>query len=318
MPTYNSVISRSDAQALIPEDVSREIWKNMPKQSAALTLFRSRRLSRNQQRVPVLSVLPAAYFVSGDTGLKQTTEQAWSNKYFNVEEIACIVPIPEAVLDDQDYDIWGEIRPNIEEAIGRVLDAAIFFGTNKPSSWPTDIVAAAVAAGNVVARGTNNAAAGGLAGDFSDLFGTVEEDGYDVNGVIATRAYRGRLRQVRDTQGRQQQEVRSQVSVDEIFGISVQYPMRGMWPSGASAAEAIAGDFMAGIVGIRQDITYKMLDQAVITDGNGAIVYNLAQQDMVAMRCVFRVAWQVANPINYDQQTEADRYPFAVLRSPGS
>lgn len=315
---YNSVISRTDANALIPEDVSREIWKNMPVASAALTLFRQRRLSRNQQRVPVLSVLPTAYFVQGDTGLKQTTEQAWANKYFDVEEIACIVPIPEAVLDDADFDIWGEIRPNIEEAIGRVLDAAIFFGTNKPTSWPTAIVPAAVAAGNVVARGTSTVAEGGLAGDISLAFAKVEEDGYDVNGMIASRSYRGKLRAVRDTQGRQQQEIRSQVSTDEAFGVKIQYPLRGMWPSGVSEAELIPGDFTRGIIGIRQDITYKMLDQAVITDNNGAIVYNLAQQDMVAMRVVFRVAWQVANPINYDQQTESSRYPFAVLRSPAS
>ena len=47
-------------------------------------------------------------------------------------------------------------------------------------------------------------------------------------------------------------------------------------------------------------------------------VVNLPQQDMVALRLVFRVGWEVANPINYDQQTEASRYPFAVLRSPAS
>jgi len=318
MPTFNSVVSRSDAAALIPEDVSREIWKNMPKASAALTLFPQRRLSRAQQRVPVLSTLPAAYFVNGDTGLKQTSEQQWANKYFNVEEIAVLVPIPEAVIADADYDIWGEIRPNIEEAIGRVIDAAIFFGTNKPASWPDDIVTQATAAGNTVARGTNNAAAGGLSGDFSDTFGKVEADGYDVNGVIATRAYRGRLRQVRDTTGNKLSEVRHQVSTDEAFGVPIQYPMRGMWPTGVSEPEAIVGDFSAGQIGIRQDITYKLLTEAVISDANGVVILNLAQQDSVAMRVVIRLAWQLKNPINYDQATEADRNPFGVLLSPAS
>ena len=78
------------------------------------------------------------------------------------EEIAAIVPIPENVVDDATFDVWAEIRPMLEEAVGRALDAAVFFGTNKPASWPTAIVPAAVAAGNVYARGTNNAAAGGV------------------------------------------------------------------------------------------------------------------------------------------------------------
>lgn len=315
---YTNIVSRTDAAALIPEDVSKEIWKNIPKQSAAMTLFKSRTLSRAQQRVPVLSALPTAYFVTGDTGLKQTTEQNWANKYFNVEEIACIIPIPEAVLDDTDFDVWGEIRPNIEEAIGRTLDAAIFFGTNKPASWPSDIVTAATAAANTAVQGTSTAALGGLAGDFSTLYGLVEADGFDVNGIIASRSYRGLLRNVRDTTGNRLAEVNNQVSTDSIFGIDVSYPMRGLWPTAVSTARAIAGDFMEGILAIRQDITYKMLDQAVITDATGAVVYNLAQQDMVALRAVFRVAWQTSNAINYDQQTEASRYPFAVMLAPAA
>ena len=35
-----------------------------------------------------------------------------------------------------------------------------------------------------------------------------------------------------------------------------------------------------------------------------------------ALRVTFRAGWQVSNPINYDQQTEANRYPFARLTLP--
>jgi hypothetical protein len=69
-------------------------------------------------------------------------------------------------------------------------------------------------------------------------------------------------------------------------------------------------------MGIRQDISWKVLTEAVIQDNTGAIVYNLAQQDMVAMRMVMRAGWQVSNAINYDQPTEALRYPAGVLRAP--
>ncbi len=312
---YDSVISRTDAAALIPEDVSTAILEGMVTQSAALTLFPRTTMSAKQQRLPVLSALPTAYFVNGDTGLKQTTEVNWDNKYLNAEEVATIVPIPEAVLDDTSFDVWGQVRPLLEQAAGRAVDAAIFFGTNKPASWPDDITTDATAAGNVVARGTTSAGAnGGIAADISDLFATVEGDGFDVNGVIAHTRYKGLTRNARDADGNQM----SELSPTQWYGSDVQYPMRGLWPAGDEVAEAFAGDFSNGILAVRQDFTYKILDQAVIQDNTGAIIYNLAQQDMVALRLVFRVAWQVANVINYDQETEADRYPFAVLTTPAS
>jgi len=48
-------------------------------------------------------------------------------------------------------------------------------------------------------------------------------------------------------------------------------------------------------------------------DGAGNIIYNLAQQDMVALRAVMRLGFALPNPINRMNPTAATRYPFAVL-----
>lgn len=312
MSVYDSVVSRSDVTALIPEDVAAGIIQDVESSSAALGLFRHVTMGTNQQRMPVLAALPTAYWVDGDTGLKQTTEQAWANKYLFAEELAAIVPIPEAVLDDQSFDIWGEIQPRLVEAIGRALDSAVFFGVNKPASWPNDIVAAATAASNTVTRGTATAAQGGVAEDVNQLMGTVEADGFDVNGFVTKRAERAVLRGARDTTGQKLMDL----SQNEIEGQPVRYVMDGLWAAGSGQEELIAGDFSQGIIAVRRDITYKILDQAVIQDGSGNIVYNLAQQDMVALRVVARFGYQVPNPINYQQPTEASRYPFAILLAP--
>lgn len=314
---YNNIISRTDAAALIPEDVAADIIKRLPEASASLALFRHVSMSRAQQRMPVMSALPVAYFVNGDTGLKQTSEAGWTNQYLNVEEIACIVPIAEAVLDDAAFDIWGETRPFLAEAVGRALDAAIFFGTNKPATWPTDIVASATASGNVVTAGTATPDKGGITGDVSDLFGKVEGDGYDVNGLIAQRAFKGLLRNARSTTGEQLADSTGSSGIDNapgsLYGVNVTYPLRGLWPTGAGAAEMVAGDFTQGILGIRQDLTWKLLDQAVIQDNAGAIQYNLAQQDMVALRVVARFAWAVAQTPT--PENVAGAYPFAVMKA---
>jgi HK97 family phage major capsid protein len=310
---YNNIISRTDAQALIPEQVSQAMLTNLQAQSAALNLFTRIPISTNQTRLPVISALPTAYFVNGDTGQKQTTEVNWANKYLNVEEIAAIVPIPEAVLDDASFDVWGSVQPLLENAIGRTLDAAVLFGVNKPASWPTDINAAAVAAGNTRVRGTATAAQGGIAEDFNQLLRAVEIDGFVVDGIVAKTVYKSLLRGARDANG----QPLADLSGGTLYGQPLQIVTPGLWPTGGAAgtnAEAFALDSTQFVLGVRQDFTYKILDQAVITDGTGVIQFNLPQQDMVALRVVFRVAWQVANTVNYEGANDATQYPASVMR----
>ena len=113
--TDANFIDRTGADTLIPEERANEIIQGVVTQSAVLS--RGRRLanmSSRTYRMPVLDMLPLAYFVNGDTGQKKTTKMAWDKKLITAEEIAVIVPIPEAVLDDSNYDIWGEVRPRIE------------------------------------------------------------------------------------------------------------------------------------------------------------------------------------------------------------
>ena len=151
---YNNLTSRTDAAAMIPEEVSKEMLGKAVEQSAVLQLFRRVPVSRNQVRFPILSALPTAYWVNGDTGLKQTTEVNWSNKFLNIEEIATIMPVPDNVLADVDMNVWDEAMPLLVEQFGRVLDAAVFFGTNAPSSFPDDINTAVTAASNNVTEGS--------------------------------------------------------------------------------------------------------------------------------------------------------------------
>lgn len=305
---YDKMINRTDAGALIPEDVSKEIIQGAIGQSLVLQMFRRlANMPTNKTRMPVLSSMPTAYFVNGDTGLKQTTSISWDNKYLDAEEIACIVPIPEAVLDDSAYDIWGEVKPRIMEAFGRVIDGAVLFGVNKPAAWPTDIVTGATAAGCSVAVGTGT----DLVEDTNLLMAAVEDCGFDVTGFVGDITMKSKFRGLRDANG-------GMIFVPSVtantpstlFGQTIQYNKLGYWDN--DKAKLIAGDFQQAVYSIRQDVTYKVLDQAVIQDNTGAIVYNLAQQDMVALRCVMRLAWQLPNPINARKQVEANRYPFSV------
>jgi len=313
-------ITASGAAALVPEDYVREIQKSLDEGgSKALTrMKRLQNMSRAQTRIPVLSALPTAYFVSGSAttnppGKKQTTTMEWANKYVYAEEVAVIVPIGQDLLDDVDYDIWGEVKPAIVEAFGVTLDAAIFHGTNAPAAWPDDILTAATAAGNVVALGTGDDIYDDLLAP-GGVWSTVEDDGYVVDGAVAVPSMQAELRGLRDENGQpifKREGVQGQ-TVYTVDGVPLDFIRTGALDD--TAALMVAGQWDKLVYSMRQEMTYTILTEAVIQDPDtGAIVYNLAQQDMVALRCVMRLGWACPNPINRMQSVEANRYPLGVL-----
>jgi HK97 family phage major capsid protein len=319
MSVYDQITDRDSIEGVVTEDVSSEIIQSAVEASAALSLFPRVRMSQKVRRLPVLSALPTAYWVDGEAdgddssaGLKQTSNMAWDKKYLTAEELAVIVPIHENVLADSTFDIFGELRPRIGEAIGKALDSAIFAGLSLPASWSTNgtdgIIPDAVAAGNVLDKSAaaTTAAAGGLAQDMNTLFGQVEADGFDVDFVAAERTFRALLRGARDTTGQRYGDLNPNGGTVE--GADLKFV-----PSGTLNGNlAVVGNRRQAILGLRQDISYKVLTEAVIQDNHGAIVYNLAQQDMVALRVTFRAAFQVANPKTSANQNDGTRYPFAV------
>src|ERR1044072_8763529 len=270
---YDNFISRSDAGALIPEEVSSQIFQDLPKQSVAVSLFKQVKMSSKQQKMPVLSVLRTPYFVNGHRGIKQTTQVNWADTHLEAEEVACIVPIPEAVLDDSAFDVWEEIKPRVVEAIGRTIDAAVLFGTNKPASWATSIFDAATTAGNTFDSGSVSGQK--IDVDVSKVMESVEADGFMVNGFAASVTLKAAFRSLRTTEVLPIVQRSLQVgSPDALYNERIYYVTNGAWD--VAKALLIAGDWTQGIIGVRQDITYKLLDQAVITDNTNAIIYNLA------------------------------------------
>lgn len=291
-----NIVNRADAEALIREQIVSTIFQDAPKQSVFMGMARKLpNMTSKQTRIRVLDFLPTAYWVDGDTGMKQTTRQAWDNVYMTAAELAVIVPIPESVFDDAEMDIMGEITPRVNEAIGQRVDAAVIFGDNRPKEWQADIITLARQAGNNVSPSSGK--------DYYDLilgeggvFAKVEEDGYGVTGAVAPMTFKSKLRGLRSTSNvpifmRTMQES-TRYTLD---GVPIQFPENGSFYS--NIAQLVVGNFSQAVYSIRQDITVKILDQGVIQDpATKEIVYNLAQQDMIALRIVFRMGWALPNP----------------------
>lgn len=322
---YNSIATRATPGGgpLIPEEVQREIVQSVEEKSAALKLMPHVRMKRAQQRIPVMSQLPMAYWVTGanldarDIGLKQTTSVAWDNVYLNAEEIAVIVPISKNLLADLDYDFWSQVKPKVTEAFGVALDEAVFFGVNAPTTFPPSIVAGALAAGNEVVAGTS---AVDFLDDVNNGMAKVEEDGFDVSGFWARRQVRAKLRGLRDTQKGflyyPDERPTGSPQTGSLFGEPIVFSNAGLsgFATGATGYSMIGGEWDQSMLAIRDDIDMEMFDTGVIQDAAGVIVYNLLQQDMVALRVTARFAWAIPNPINRQQPTKASRYPFFTIK----
>lgn len=307
-----NITSRADAEALIREQVISTIFQDAPKQSTFMSLARKLpNMTSNQTRMRVLDFLPTAYWVDGDTGMKQTTRQAWDNVFIEAAELAVIVPISEAVLDDAEFDIFGEITPRVNEAIGQRVDSAIIFGVNRPRNWQNDIITLARQAGNNVTVGSSPDYYNLLLGE-GGVISKVEEDGYMATGALAAMSMRAKLRGIRATDGSLIFKSDMQGSTNyALDGAPMYFPQNGAYDN--TIAQLIVGDFKQAVYSIRQDVTVKILDQGVIQDPiTKEIVYNLAQQDMVALRIVFRMGWALPNPAT---RMDEDRVgcPFAYL-----
>lgn len=296
-----NMIAKTDASALIPEQVMTEIFKEAQKYSKVLQLFRRLpNMTSDKMRLKVVDSLPVAYWVNESTnnGRKNTTKMAWDNVYLTAEELAVIVPIKDNVLNDADVDIWEQVKPELAKAIGKKIDQAVLFGVDAPSSFGSGVIPTIVSKSKAVTETSK-----GLYSDINDVMTAVEESGYEVTGLLGGVGLKGKFRMMTDTTGQP-------LNTTEIGSLNRAFVDNGAWDK--TVATLIAGDFNEAVYSIRQDVTFDVFKEGVIQNPDGSIAYNLMQEDMSALRVVFRFGTAIPNPVNSLDGTET-RYPFAAL-----
>lgn len=262
-----SEITRQQVEALIRKQLTSEIIQGATKESAILQYFtKLPNMTSNQIQMPVLDMLPVAYWQTSDTALKRTTTMAWKNKFITAEELAVIVPISENVVNDASFDLWAEIKPRLFEAMGKKIDEAILIGKDKPQSFRLGLLDSAINAGATVTA-TND-----LYKDLNDAMTFVEESDYDPTAVMGSVRLKSAFRMLLDSTG---QPIRG----TEIDAIPKLYVKNGAWDK--TKAQLIVGDFKQGVYAIRQDITFDVFREGTIYDPvTKEVLYALMQQDI--------------------------------------
>jgi HK97 family phage major capsid protein len=275
-------VLKEQLSGFVPVEQAAGIMKDVTQGSTILKVSKVEPMKSDKKKFSVLATGAGAYWV-GEGERIQTSGVTWIYPEIEAKKLAVIIPVTKEKLNDTTIDVFAELRPEIAKAFYTALDGACLFGTNSP--FAKNLFGVANAAGNKVVLGTNPK----LDLDVSDVMALVEESGFDVNGFVAHRGLKNKLRKLRDADGNALYV--EGVNQKELYNEVIEYAANGAFDK--TKAEIIAGNFDYSLVGVRQGIEYQILTEATLqntlhTDGKPL---SLAEQDMVAIKATMRIGF---------------------------
>jgi len=155
--------------------------------------------------------------------------------------------------------------------------------------------------------------------DVTNLAQKIVQAGYNPAGAAAMPGLSWKLVGIRSAQGVPIYEPDMQGGDGNANGRLYGRPLaeidNGAWNATATGAELLLGDWTKSMVGVRQDISFKMFTEGVVSNDSGKVILNLMQQDAVAMRMVMRLAYAVVNPVTILNPASSitARWPFGAI-----
>lgn len=317
-----------NSSVVLPVEYGREIIRGLIGRSKALEL--GRRLPDMRGKTYKLNVnanLPVAGWVKNsqatpnsegtEINRKPISTYAFEGVDITAEELAVIVPISENTLADvEDFgiELASELQEQVVGAFQQAIDSAVFFGVGSPWTGFGGLVAGATAANATVIW--DGQAGTSFYNAINDAMTLVEKSGYMPNAILGGPTLNSAFRSSITTLG---------VNVTdqgEIGRLARHIDLTGGFNE--STAFAVVGDFRYLVYSFREEMAMKLLTESIIQDPNtGAILYNLSQQDMVALRFTMRLGFALPNPVNRVSGTlssdgkyikkGAAAYPFAII-----
>ena len=285
----------TDYESLLPVTIASEVISAVEKKSAVVSVSRTIRMPAGVEKIPVVSAAPVAGFVNpAYGGRKPFTEVDWGTEQIVAEELAAVVAVPNAFIDDTNFPVWAEIRQLVANAIAFAFDDAALNGNGAPASYPTGGLMAAAGAA-VTGSGPVEAADAAL----SEL----EAEGFTADGIVGGSKLNGVMRGVMTNF----LVPPTAPPPQQLWGL--QFAISDAWDY--TAGDELVGDYSYSFVGIRQDIRYEMSTDGVITDALGKVLVNAFQDDTTLMRVYARMGYAIGKPLAISGTATA---PFAIAQ----
>lgn len=267
----------------IPSTEGTLVLKEVIKNSAVMQLAKYEDMGgKPVKNFTFLAKGPGAYWVSEAERI-QTSKMEWAQAKMETKKLGVIIPFSKEFLRYTVQDFMKMAAPLIAEAFYRAFDQAVLIGTDSP--WGTDksILEVATAKQKVVTEGTGK----NLYHDLVDLLALVEADEHDPNGLLTSKSFKSKMRNVVDNNGYPMFDPKA----NDILGLPISYAGKDVIDK--KKALALIGDWDYARYGILQNIEYAVSTDAQLSTIQGADgkPVNLFEQDMFALRATMEVAY---------------------------
>lgn len=285
-------VNRTTAGVRLDPEQAAEVWSGVNDVSAVLQLAQRVDLPGAGVSVDIITGDPEAEWVS-ETNEKPVDRPTIGSKLMTPYTAAVIVPFSNQFRRDK-ARLYQEIVRKLPQALGRKLDSTVFGGTAPGSNFDTLTGAAAVGIAGNTYKGL-------IAADQA-----VAAGGGALNGWALSPQARGLLLGAVDNQGRPLfiNNIQTDGAVPALLGAPV-YQTKAVYKAGTPNQLGYAGDWTSAHVGIVEDISLSISDQATITDGGTTI--NLWQRNMFAVRAEFEVGFRVRDIAQFVKLTDAEQ-----------
>lgn len=285
--------------ALLPKEISSEIWGNAVNDSVIMQAARRINVPGAGVTIPIITGDAVADWVA-ETAEKPVSRATVSSKSLTPYKLAVIEPFSNEFRRDLP-GLYAELARRLPYALAKKFDATVLNGTAPGSNF--DVLSSSAA----VSINTNP-----IDGLVSALT-TVSAAGGDVSHWLISPQGEGKLMSAKDGQSQYAflRDARTDSgAIGSIFGRDV-LKSRAVYSNPTDPAADVvgfAGDFANSAVwGSVEGISVSISDQATLTDGANTI--NLWQRNMFAIRAEIEVGFIVRDGAHFVKLTGATTAP---------
>lgn len=258
----------------VPVEICTEILKNIIDQASILKVSKTIPMTSDTMVVPRMIDSGSAGWVNEGEEIGVTLP-TFEYPKLKVKKIGVIVQVTREKYNDSVANVFNEIKQAIADQFAATIDNSCIFGIDSP--FDTNLITA-IGENKIVSTDKPHI-------DISNAMGLVEDNKYNCNNILMGTTQKKVLRELANDN-----KYKGAITLSSAYDTPIEYVRN--WDN--TKATTIVGDFTRSIVGTRENMQYEILREATIKNGDETI--NLAQRDMLGVKCTMRMAYLVADP----------------------